>query len=156
MWSEDRLSQGSSAQKTKVLSAFQDESSSGAKGSTVRVLLLNLGDESASGANLTTANHLVFVHPLVAESQQKWTQQEAQAVGRVRRYGQNRQVLVHRFIVDDSIDAEIMAEKEQEYIGLVVDMDPNISAVSTELTQCIETAHLKDPSITQMCYPVEK
>jgi hypothetical protein len=59
--------------------------------SNVRVLLLNLGDESASGANLTTANHLVFVHPLVAESQQKWTQQEAQAVGRVRRYGQNRE-----------------------------------------------------------------
>ena len=55
------------------------------------MLLLNLGDESASGANLTTANHLVFVHPLVAESQQKWTQQEAQAVGRVRRYGQNRE-----------------------------------------------------------------
>jgi hypothetical protein len=81
---------GSSAQKTRVLSEFQNEDNLMKKG-CVRVLLLNLGDESASGANLTTANHLVFVHPLVAKSQQKWTQQEAQAVGRVRRYGQNRE-----------------------------------------------------------------
>ena len=69
---------GSSAQKTRVLSEFQNEDNLMKKG-CVRVLLLNLGDESASGANLTTANHLVFVHPLVAKSQQKWTQQEAQA-----------------------------------------------------------------------------
>ena len=84
---------GSSSQKTKVLSEFQNEANNGKSSSSksVRVLLLNLGDESASGANLTTANHLVFVHPLVAQSQQKWTQQEAQAVGRVRRYGQNRE-----------------------------------------------------------------
>ena len=86
--------------RTKFFS-FRKENSIQPVGDSNRIL--NLGDESASGANLTTANHLVFVHPLVAESQQKWTQQEAQAVGRVRRYGQNREVFVHRFIVDESI-----------------------------------------------------
>jgi SNF2 family DNA or RNA helicase len=143
---------GSSAQKTKVLSAFQNESTGGS--SNVRVLLLNLGDESASCANLTTANHLVFVHPLVAESQQKWTQQEAQAVGRVRRYGQNREVFVHRFIVDDSIDADIMAEKEQEFIGLVIDIDASVNQVTDDLLNVVRTFHEEHQEAQTMKYPL--
>jgi hypothetical protein len=161
--------------------------------SNVRVLLLNLGDESASGANLTTANHLVFVHPLVAESQQKWTQQEAQAVGRVRRYGQNREgegwwwwwwlwlnlgcfvwwgvlltwlvvllfcsfviflVFVHRFIVDDSIDADIMAEKEQEFIGLVIDIDASVNQVTDDLLNVVRTFHEEHQEAQTMKYPL--
>ena len=142
---------GSSMQKTKVLSEFQDEELGKKKGA-VRVLLLNLGDESASGANLTTANHLVFVHPLVAPSQQKWTQQEAQAVGRVRRYGQNREVFVHRFIVDESIDADIMEEKERDYIGLVVDIDPSVNQVDVSLKNAVEIEHANHPEKKQMSY----
>ena len=158
------------------------------------MLLLNLGDESASGANLTTANHLVFVHPLVAESQQKWTQQEAQAVGRVRRYGQNREgkgwwwlfvvvvvveswvfcvvggfvnlarcfvvllylflVFVHRFIVDDSIDADIMAEKEQEFIGLVIDIDASVNQVTDDLLNVVRTFHEEHQEAQTMKYPL--
>lgn len=148
---------GSSSQKTKVLSAFQeceDRKSSSSKSKTpTRVLLLNLADESASGANLTTANHLVFVHPLVAESQQKWAQQEAQAVGRVRRYGQNREVKVHRFIVDDSIDSDILHGRERDYIGPVVQIHPNISSISDGFEEAIHSACAADPTVKELNYP---
>ena len=43
-----------------------------------RVLLLNLADESASGANLTLCNHAIFVHPMLADSQEHYTACETQ------------------------------------------------------------------------------
>ena len=65
-----------------------------------RVLLLFMADESASGANLTAANHVIFVHPLLAKSQQAYEQCRTQAVGRIRRYGQTRVVHVHDFLAE--------------------------------------------------------
>ena len=95
---------GSVHKKTAVLSAFQaDEPADG----DARVLLLNVADESASGANLTSANHAVFVHPLLAGSQQEYTACETQAIGRIRRYGQQKECTVWRFLVDNTIDTEI-------------------------------------------------
>jgi SNF2 family DNA or RNA helicase len=148
---------GSSSQKTKVLTAFQacdDDVSSSDSKNDVRVLLLNLADESASGANLTTANHLVFVHPLYAESQQKWAQQEAQAVGRVRRYGQKREVKVHRFIVDDSIDSEILDSMERDYIGPVVHIHASVSSMSEEFEAAVRTACAANPGLRELTYPI--
>jgi len=72
-------------------------------------LLLNVGMESASGANLTIASHAFFVHPILAESKQLYTALERQAIGRVRRYGQSRVVHIRRFITEATIDDEIMA-----------------------------------------------
>lgn len=57
-----------------------------------RVLLLNMGDESASGANLTTASHAFFVHPVLKPTAQEYTACETQAIGRIRRYGQTKTV----------------------------------------------------------------
>ena len=50
-----------------------------------KVLLLNVRDESASGANLTTANHAFFVHPLLVNSDQEYHACLTQAMGRVVR-----------------------------------------------------------------------
>jgi SNF2 family DNA or RNA helicase len=72
-----------------------------------KVLLLTMDDESSSGINLTTCNHAVFVHPLLAGSQQLYDAYETQAIGRIRRYGQKKTVFVHRFICSDTIDTEI-------------------------------------------------
>jgi hypothetical protein len=52
---------GSVHQKTGALGAFQREEGA-------RVLLLNVGNESAAGANLTMASHCIFLHPILAES----------------------------------------------------------------------------------------
>ena len=43
-----------------------------------QVLLLTMDDESSSGVNLTTANHAIFVHPLLAVAQQQYDAYETQ------------------------------------------------------------------------------
>ena len=53
----------------KVLDVLQKEV---AGPSDPRVLLLMMDDESSAGVNLTTCNHAVFVHPLLASTQQQY------------------------------------------------------------------------------------
>ena len=66
---------GSVHSKTKALDSMQEVGGP-------RVILLNLADESASGANLTLCNHAIFVHPMLVESQQIYTACETQAIGK--------------------------------------------------------------------------
>ena len=120
---------GSVHKKTAALSAFQDADVAAADAAAIgaaaaagggvadadsspRVLLLNVRDESASGANLTSANHAVFVHPLLASSQHEYDACETQAIGRVRRYGQRKPCTVWRFLVDETIDTEIARQRQ--------------------------------------------
>ncbi|KAG0709412.1 hypothetical protein DFH29DRAFT_842204 [Suillus ampliporus] len=95
---------GSATQKSKNLEQFQNDSKE-------RVLLLNVMDESASGANLTVANHGIFLSPLLTQSQEVYDACETQAIGRLRRYGQIKHVNIHRFITMDTIDVEIFEER---------------------------------------------
>jgi hypothetical protein len=95
--------------KTRALDQFQVEKP--LKKGDPRVLLLNLKDESASGANLTTANHAIFVHPLLTTTQQEFEACETQAIGRVRRYGQTRKVHLWRFLASDTMDTEIYKQR---------------------------------------------
>ncbi|KAF4610679.1 hypothetical protein D9613_006998 [Agrocybe pediades] len=97
---------GSASAKSKNLEQFQNESKE-------RVLLLNVMDESASGANLTSANHAIFLSPLLAPSQEIYTACETQAVGRLVRYGQTKHVSVWRFLTTETIDEEIYAQREK-------------------------------------------
>ena len=39
---------------------------------------------------------------------------ETQAIGRVRRYGQDKKVMLYRFLVEDSIDTQIYEQREAE------------------------------------------
>ncbi|KAK9448197.1 uncharacterized protein V1518DRAFT_419949 [Limtongia smithiae] len=91
---------GATRQKTDALDEFQDPNSE------ARVLLLNVADESASGANLTVANHIIFLSPLLATSMQAYTARETQAIGRARRYGQSKYVHVWRFFTRNTMDTE--------------------------------------------------
>jgi SNF2 family DNA or RNA helicase len=95
---------GSAAQKSKNLEKFQNDSEE-------RVLLLNVMDESASGANLTSANHAVFLSPLLALTQEIYDASETQAIGRLRRYGQTKLVHIWRFLTTNTIDEEIFAQR---------------------------------------------
>ena len=95
---------GSVGQQVKALSVMQNTDL--AKGDP-RVLLLTMDDESSSGVNLTLANHAVFVHPLLADSQQQYDAYETQAIGRIRRYGQNKTCHIWRYLCPHTIDAEI-------------------------------------------------
>jgi len=92
--------EGSTVQRSNKLQKFQEEGDE-------RVLLLNLGDESASGANLTSANHVVFLSPLLVNTLPEYRAAETQAIGRVRRYGQSKTVHIYRFLTLDTIDIEL-------------------------------------------------
>ncbi|EGN96836.1 hypothetical protein SERLA73DRAFT_93465 [Serpula lacrymans var. lacrymans S7.3] len=100
---------GTATQKSKNLEKFQNDSEE-------RVLLLNVMDESASGANLTSANHAIFLSPLLAASQEIYEACETQAIGRLRRYGQTNHVYIWRFLTLDTIDVEIYEQRAKEKI----------------------------------------
>lgn len=95
---------GSASIKSKNLLRFQDSN-------TERVLLLNVMDESASGANLTVANHAIFLSPLLAPTQEIYDACEIQAVGRLRRYGQLKDVNIWRFLSTNTIDVELFEQR---------------------------------------------
>lgn len=99
---------GSVYARTRTLANFQ-----GAK-SNVDVLLLSL-EHSASGTNLTCANHVILVHPMSAESSEQSIAFELQAIGRVRRWGQPRnEVHVWRFCTLGTIEEEITKQHQKE------------------------------------------
>jgi SNF2 family DNA or RNA helicase len=78
---------------------------------TARVLLLNVTDESASGANLTSANHVIFLSPLLTETQEIYDANETQAIGRVKRFGQRKHVHIYRFMTTGTVDEEIYTQR---------------------------------------------
>ena len=68
------------------------------------MLLLSL-EHVASGSNLTAANHVIFVHPMNAETMSSAVAYERQALARVRRVGQERgEVHVWRFVTQETVE----------------------------------------------------
>uniref|UniRef100_A0A915PRX0 Helicase C-terminal domain-containing protein n=1 Tax=Setaria digitata TaxID=48799 RepID=A0A915PRX0_9BILA len=55
----------------------------------------------ARGLNLTVANNIIFVEPQMDVSQ------IAQAIGRIDRIGQKKEMMVHHFVVYGSIEEQI-------------------------------------------------
>ncbi|KAI0738504.1 hypothetical protein C8Q80DRAFT_1113269 [Daedaleopsis nitida] len=100
---------GSASVKSKNLEKFQNESKE-------RVLLLNVMDESASGANLTSANHAIFLSPLLTPTQEIYDACETQAIGRLRRYGQLKHVNIWRFISLNTIDVDIYEQRTKQKV----------------------------------------
>ncbi|KAJ3052919.1 hypothetical protein HK097_005420 [Rhizophlyctis rosea] len=98
---------GSAHTKSTALNTFQQVG-----GNVEPVLLLSLGDESASGANLTTANHAIFFSPYLADTQEIYVSHMTQAIGRVRRYGQSKEVRIWSMMTLDTIDTEIWAVRK--------------------------------------------
>ncbi|KAF2267412.1 hypothetical protein CC78DRAFT_512061 [Lojkania enalia] len=78
-----------------------------------KVLILNLLDESASGVNLVNANHIVFVSPLLADSQHKYDSSMAQAIARSRRYRQRKTVHIYHFAALHTIDIDILEHRHK-------------------------------------------
>ena len=74
-------------QQTGALDEFQKEN---LKADDAHVPSPSQQTQSASRANLTTANHAIFVHPLLTNTAQEYIASETQAIGRIRRYGQQR------------------------------------------------------------------
>ena len=81
---------------------------------TQYVLLLSLA-QSASGANLTAANHVFLVHPMLAGTQEKAVSYEMQAIGRARRWGQLRDTVhLWRFITVETVEEELTKKHQAQ------------------------------------------
>ncbi|KAI9683648.1 MAG: hypothetical protein M1829_004953 [Trizodia sp. TS-e1964] len=87
-----------------VMSDFQENRGVSRK----KVLVLNIADESASGANLTNANHIIFLSPILTDSQYRYDSSMTQAIGRARRFGQKKTVYIYHFLSLKTIDVDIM------------------------------------------------
>ncbi|KAL5003338.1 hypothetical protein BDV10DRAFT_180471 [Aspergillus recurvatus] len=76
-----------------------------------KVLILNLGGEMAAGLNLQCANHVIFLSPLLAQTQYDYDSAMVQAVGRSRRYGQTRHVHIYHLLAKMTIDVNVFQER---------------------------------------------
>jgi len=84
-----------------------------------QILLLSL-ERSPTGMNLVCCHHLILVHPMVAENRETALSFERQAIGRVRRQGQNEKVNVYRLFVRETMEEELVREHHQ----LLADQTP--------------------------------
>lgn len=65
-------------------------------------------------SNLTNANHVIFVSPLLTRTQQVYDASMTQCIGRAKRFGQQKTVHVYRFLALRTIDVDILQEREQK------------------------------------------
>ena len=85
----------------EILRTFQEDPTS------ARVLVLSL-QNAAAGTNLTSANHVILVHPMNAATASQAAAYEEQALGRIRRIGQMRPTVhLWRFIASETIEEHL-------------------------------------------------
>jgi site-specific DNA-cytosine methylase len=100
---------GNNADNLRAINDFQHSTG----GTSKKVLILSLAGEQASGLNLTNANHIIFLSPLLASSQYDYEATMKQAIRRVRRTGQKKQVFIRRFVALSTIDVDILERRER-------------------------------------------
>jgi SNF2 family DNA or RNA helicase len=76
---------------------------------------------------LTNANHVIFVSPFLAESQQTYDQAMTQAMGRARRYGQTKPVHIYSFLSLKTIDVDILQLRSGKILAANVAPAPEFS-----------------------------
>ncbi|KAA8650448.1 putative SNF2 family helicase [Aspergillus tanneri] len=81
-----------------------------------RVLILNLGSEMAAGLNLQCANHVIFLSPMLAETQYDYDSTMTQAIGRSRRYGQTKHVHIYHLLAKMTIDVNLFQERRESVL----------------------------------------
>lgn len=71
-----------------------------------------------TNSNLTNANHIIFISPLLVESQYKYDSAMTQAIARSRRYGQEKQVHIYHFAALRTIDVDILEHRHKRTNGI--------------------------------------
>ncbi|KAH7118782.1 hypothetical protein B0J11DRAFT_75237 [Dendryphion nanum] len=92
-----------------------------------KLLILNLNDDSASGLNLVNANHVIFIAPILAESQYQYDSAMAQAIARCRRYRQKKKVHVYHFVALNTIDVDILEHRHKRFDAIGDSVIPRVS-----------------------------
>lgn len=91
---------GTIFQRKRAIQNFTNQSND------VNIILLS-SRNAASGINLTAANKIIFLEPVYGSGEYR-TNIESQAIGRADRIGQNRPIEVHRFIIKNTIEEDIV------------------------------------------------
>jgi SNF2 family DNA or RNA helicase len=111
---------GSTADRGAVVRAFQDDPA-------LPVMLLSL-KAGGTGLNLTAADHVFLLDPW-------WNPAaEDQAADRAHRIGQERPVLVHRLIAQDTVEERILAlqEKKRALAGVATEAGAQAAGITRE------------------------
>ncbi|KAF9696594.1 hypothetical protein EKO04_005577 [Ascochyta lentis] len=110
-----------------------------------KVLLLNSTSETAAGVNLTNANHIIFVSPLLVESQYKYDSAMTQAIARSRRYGQEKHVHIYHFAALRTIDVDILEHRHKRTNGITAAESsvcmPSTPLARRENTKLVQNKH---------------
>ena len=80
--------------------------------SKYRVIMLS-SEKSSTGLNLTEANMVFIIDPIRAPTPRQAYDIEQQAIGRSRRLGQKHPIIVHRYVVKDTVEEEIYREQRE-------------------------------------------
>ncbi|KAL8930440.1 MAG: hypothetical protein Q9208_000624 [Pyrenodesmia sp. 3 TL-2023] len=101
----------------KLMEEFQNTTGTEAK----RMLILDATKDTAAGANLTNANHVIFLGPFWADTHHLYHQSMTQCIGRARRYGQTKEVHVYRLIALNTVDVDVLEWREGKKLVELVD-----------------------------------
>ncbi|KAH2162340.1 hypothetical protein KXW33_001203 [Aspergillus fumigatus] len=97
-----------------------------------KVAILQLGSETAAGLNLQCTNHVIFLSPMLAETQYDYDSSMTQAIGRALRYGQTRRVHVYHLLMKRTIDVNILQERRGKIL-----VERNGQAVLVKADECL-------------------
>ncbi|PYH96052.1 putative C-5 cytosine-specific DNA methylase [Aspergillus ellipticus CBS 707.79] len=109
-----------------------------------KVLILNLGGESAAGLNLQSANHVIFLSPMLSQTQYDYDSSMTQAMGRCRRYGQTRHVHIYHLLTKWTIDANIFQDRREK---VLVERDGSPVLVARDEALDTEAISCEGPSL---------
>ena len=92
------------------------------------VIILNAATGGgAAGLNLQNANHVIFLSPLLRD-QQAYEATMEQAIGRVRRHGQEKDIHVHHLVALDTVDVDVLELRERRITALTEQDSPEVVA----------------------------
>eukprot|EP00397_Hematodinium_sp_SG-2012_P000588 GEMP01000589.1.p1 GENE.GEMP01000589.1~~GEMP01000589.1.p1 ORF type:complete len:1656 (+),score=434.89 GEMP01000589.1:201-5168(+) len=78
-----------------------------------QILLLSL-EYSPTGMNLVCCHHVFLIHPMFAENIELSIAYEMQAIGRLRRQGQQHEVVVRRFVTSGTIEEDLNTKHHRQ------------------------------------------
>lgn len=124
----------------------------------IRVIMLS-SDSAASGSNLTKASSVILLDP-VSGSYEYRKNTEMQAIGRAYRMGQENQVNVVRFIIQNTIEEEIYnlnKQNDSKNISINSPNEPKIDVIEqTEDNIKLSNEMIKDIKEVKPAKPIKK
>ncbi|KAK8071076.1 hypothetical protein PG997_011279 [Apiospora hydei] len=86
------------------------------KAGKYKVLVMKVNSAEAAGGNLTVANHVIFLSPVIGNSQPLYDSHMNQAAGRCIRHGQNKNVHVYHCVTEGTIEVDILELRKHKEV----------------------------------------